>query len=655
MRLHSITLQNFRDFKDVSFDLSGQDVSIYGDNETGKTTLANAYSYLLTDKPYTGEPGFTPKSIRGDTHAHNLNHIVSAIFETSDGQMIKLTKDYHEIWTKKRGNTAEEMTGHTIDYYVDDVPVKAGDFQAVVKQLFGDPDSIQILSVPTYFSDVLSWQQRRELLLSICGDVSDQEVINAYPELLELPLYLAKGTSGTYTIEELKAKTEASRRKMNQDLVTIPPRIDEAEKAIPDVKGSRPMLEKKLTQYHKKLDELKALQVASTTDDAKRTQWLIAKQDLERRSEQAAYTYNDKHKLTIRTKIDEAETLRVNVNRMASDRTQLERDISHLMDHREKLLEGRKEIMELLKDEHTKQYHGDTICPTCSQNLPADQIAAATAKFNEAKAKRMEALNEKGRTQFHKSIVEKAEQEIAELQERYTNICEQLIIAEKSYQTARTAIETAKEDITPWELTDECKALQAEAEAIQTVYNESYLEQPEDTRYDSDIKEIESFITDTQHLISQLTTKENQEKRIAELEAKEKELAKAVEQQDLILHLCETFTRKKADFLSENINNRFESVRFRLFKDQINGGLKDDCEVLVPSEAGNLVPYTSANNAGRINAGIEIINAIATAWQSTLPIVIDNAESVTRYKPTESQLIKLVVSAQDAELRLETN
>lgn len=107
--------------------------------------------------------------------------------------------------------------------------------------------------------------------------------------------------------------------------------------------------------------------------------------------------------------------------------------------------------------------------------------------------------------------------------------------------------------------------------------------------------------------------------------------------------------------LTERINSKFKSVRFRLFQDQVNGGVKDDCEVLVPTAEGVLVPYTFANNAARINAGLEIIGALSAHWGLTMPVFIDNAESITHITSLPSQVVRLVVSEADSRLRLEVD
>ena len=76
---------------------------------------------------------------------------------------------------------------------------------------------------------------------------------------------------------------------------------------------------------------------------------------------------------------------------------------------------------------------------------------------------------------------------------------------------------------------------------------------------------------------------------------------------------------------------------------------------MVPTDDGRLVPFAFANNAARINAGLEIIDTLSAHWGVTMPVFVDNAESVTRLTHTTAQVIRLVVSEPDKKLRLEVD
>lgn len=139
-------------------------------------------------------------------------------------------------------------------------------------------------------------------------------------------------------------------------------------------------------------------------------------------------------------------------------------------------------------------------------------------------------------------------------------------------------------------------------------------------------------------------------KRIAELEAQQKSLAEEYATCEKGEYLCEQFIRAKVSLLDERINSRFDTLKFKLFHEQQNGGLQEICKVLIPCESG-LVEYEKANNAARINAGIEIVNALDEYFGVALPVFCDNAESVTALKPSGGQAIRLIVSEADKVLR----
>ena len=200
MKLLSMKLENFQGirFLDLEFP-DGCSGSIYGDNGTGKTTVFNALTWLLFDKASTGAKDFSPKTRGADGDGvHHLNHGVTASFWQESGEVVSFQKVYHEVYKKKRGSAQEERDGHTVDYFVNGVPTKEKDYTATILSLCGgDAEKPKMLTMPDYFAEQLPWKTRRAILLDVCGNVSDQEVINSSAELRELPTYLAiPGTSG---------------------------------------------------------------------------------------------------------------------------------------------------------------------------------------------------------------------------------------------------------------------------------------------------------------------------------------------------------------------------------------------------------------------------------------------------------------------------
>src|SRR5690606_19351687 len=136
---------------------------------------------------------------------------------------------YREKWTKKRGSADKTLTGHTTDHFVNGVPVKKNEYDAVVAEI-ADEQRFRLLTDPTYFNEHMHWQDRRALLLEVCGDVSDDDVIASEPELKDLPDIL-----GGRSLDGHRKIVLARRKEINEELDRIPVRIDEVRRGLPDL------------------------------------------------------------------------------------------------------------------------------------------------------------------------------------------------------------------------------------------------------------------------------------------------------------------------------------------------------------------------------------------------------------------------------------
>ena len=658
MKLYRLTLNNFQGIKCLSFEFpEGRSASIYGDNATGKTTVYNALTWLLFDKASTAAKNFTPKTKGPDGDMHHLDHSSEAVFMTDTGRQITLKKTYHESYKKKRGSATEEFDGHTVEYEVDGVPVKEKEFTAtVIGFCGGDTEKPKMLTMPDYFPEQLSWDTRRKILLEICGDISDDEIIAANDDLKELKDFLRMNgtTEQYYTTDEYKKVAAARRSEINKQLTEIPARIDEAEKAIPDTTGlNAEEIEQNIASLQKKRDSLaaeKAEAAAGGTASATlRTQ--IADIRTKMAEGKAAHTkaQNDQNsdidadillaKREASERRREAEDARIDIRRRESEAERLET-------LRSKLLGDYKDISGEVWDE------SKSVCPTCHQQLPADQIERMREEFNLRKSQRLEEINKRGKTEASKTAIAELRAQIADLQTKAEAAEEMQKAAEvKAEELAGKRIAP-----TPYEATDEYATLTAQIADIEAkIADEGKCTAEAVAAVEAKMRAVDEAIREERDKQMQLTMAENQNRRIGELEKQEKRLGGEFEELEKGLYLCDLFTKKKVSALTERINGKFKSVRFRLFVEQLNGGLKEDCEVMIPRADRTLVPYTFANNAARINAGLEIINTLAEHWGIRMPVFIDNAESVTHLASTDTQIVRLVVSEADKKLRLEVD
>jgi small-conductance mechanosensitive channel len=152
--------------------------------------------------------------------------------------------------------------------------------------------------------------------------------------------------------------------------------------------------------------------------------------------------------------------------------------------------------------------------------------------------------------------------------------------------------------------------------------------------------ELQGQITQINEKLASKSQLETIEKRIAQLQEEEQTLAQQVANVEKMQFTIENFIKDKIDRLETAINAKFKMVQFKMFEEQLNGGLKETCVAMV-----NGVPYTDINTASKINAGIDIINTLSDFYGVTAPVIIDNRESITEIIPTNSQIISLIVSA----------
>ena len=655
MKLLTLKLENFQGLKSEEFRFDGHSASIYGDNATGKTTVFNAITWLLFGKASTGAKNFTPKTKGPDGDVHYLDHAAEATFKLNDGRIITLRKVFHEVYKKKRGSATEEFDGHTIDFYIDGVPTKEKEYEATMLSLCGGSvEKMKMLTMPNYFPEEMSWDARRKILLEICGDVSDEDVINSTPELKDLPKFLLKpGTTNQYyDVDEYKKIASAKKSEINKQLQEIPGRIDEAQRAIPDITGLDPKaIDKRIQELNKQKSDLEMEKAQALSGDL--TTMAIRKQISEANTRlaeaRAAYaaktsSLNEGTYAAINSLKRDQITVTNRIQDAKADLERTQRTIERLKSHRESLINDYMAIQRETWDESKE------ICPTCHRPLPEEEIKKLREAFNLQKSRRLEQINLQGQRECSKEMIAELEEKANALKEQIKND-EQLI---EDYELQLKALQSQLKTPAPFESTEEYAQIMAEiAKLREEENNKSGQAEAIAAKYTEQIQALNEQIREQEQLKTKIFIAESQKERIAELSAKEKELSKQYEELERGIYLCEVFTKTKVSLLDNKINSKFKSVRFRLFQEQLNGGIKDDCEVMIPTEDGRMVPFTFANNAARINAGLEIIDTLSKHWNLAMPVFVDNAESVTRLIQMDTQVIRLVVSEKDKALRLE--
>lgn len=598
IKIKTLKLENFKGIKDLTIDFKDT-TNICGDNAVGKTTIFDAYSWLLWDKDSLNRKDFAIKPYdKSGEEVHNLESIVEGDFVFGDTDL-NLKKIYKEVWTKKRGSTQAEFTGHTTDYYINSVPVKKKEYNERIASVISE-DNFNLLSNPLYFNQILDKNKRREVILGLIEEVKPEDIIAKNKDLEDLDLE-------TYTVDELKKIAKDSAKKINKDIESIPARIDELDKSkIHDIDFDALEFRKRSTlpaikEIDEKLADASKMAEGMSEITEKITALQKEKSELQESYENKCFKVKLKNKNVL---------LQKKLDKSALEETR--KDVEKL---KELVENSRKEWQEV----HKEQYQGDFKCPTCGQDLLPDQIEKTMANFNKKKSEKLAEI-EKYAGQL-KLDLQRANEVISEL-------------SNKKYEYQDLPIEPIRLQ----EIDEELGEAKAKLSDFSLDNKKDLLEKKDSLN--ADLEEI------NKKLSLQGQNKKIDE-RIKELEKQEKELAKAYEEQQRIIYLCEEYTKAYVDLVSDKINDSFDLVKFKLFENQINGGITETCEATFEG-----VPYSDLNNAAKINAGLDVINSLSDKLDLKVPIFIDNAESVNELIKTDTQLVRLVVS-KDKELKID--
>lgn len=679
--MSKVTLKEMHltNFKGVhSFTCSFRHITnVFGDNATGKTTLIDAFLWLFFGKNSEGSSDFSV--MRHDETGNVIKKIeaeVSAIIEV-DGIEIKARKVMQQKWTRRRGDLEESKTGNENLYYWNDVPKKESEFRTKVMGII-DESLFRQITDPLYFN-LMKWQDRRSVLMDMAGVVYHQEVfeqiVNSTNRTIFQPLIDAI-TSGK-SLKEFKDEVSVKKTKAKKDSQEIPGRIDEVLRGKPEELD----FEMLRSELKKAQDELEQVQNEVNSDTARLAS---ANKDYNESLKRYNEQVNDRQKKVFSIK-SEMQNIEFDVKQQAKNQGgQLAAEITSitgLITNKKADLEryqksvtafneevAAKSIkVEELREDYLKRDdeeiapfdESNFCCPTCNRKLEADDISAKkeqlTNNFNTKKVGDLDAIQKNAGA---------IKAEIINLQARIENGSATIAELEKEL----TSLENRKQIL----LED-----QAKAESVETIIGRLLTQHDQYLSLRADLNATEALVIpepeknealrdETLHakrqvlnnriseLNKSLAIEEQIQKadaRIEELSEQQRALAEELVSLEGSEHAILLFTKAKVEAVNDRISRKFKYVKFKMIELQENGGEKECCETMIPGDSG-LVPFADANNAAKINAGIDIINALCQHYGIYAPIFIDNRESVTKLIDSESQIVNLIVSENDKKLRV---
>lgn len=671
--LKSLHVENFGNVygfvRDVFF---GQRTTIKGRNESGKSTLGDAYSWTMTNKLMNGNAadGIRPHDENG-VDFDGADITVTAVLDI-EGEEKRVKKTQTQLFTKKTG----EFKGNNNDYMINEIPKKEKDFKAFLVEIISD-EIFQLCTSSAAFLK-LDTKKRRQKLFEMVPEFSDDDVIATNEQFLPIINMLKDGT-----VEELIARASfqlngrgRQDKGLNGQLDDMKPRIDEASKGICDV-AEYELAINGLKERIAELDKQEQVLNDSIAAYDKASRGIL---DLKFEQSEIVRKANEGLVQQKRALNGEASDLQIKKREAENALCLAEMDLKHsemgIQRHEADLKKAQEDWKRWsetefdeteLKSIQSEEFDEDSlICPTCGQNLPEEAAQKVRDDFEdnkniriqrqknlknqheETKSKRLEMITEAGnkaaadlkkaqnaKTEAEKKISE-TKGKIADLiikitakQQELSKLPDSVDLSENAeYQTITVGI--AKQE----EALKQMNSGEEQRREISDKRNEA-------------VSEIARY----QQLIKQ---SQDAQDRVAELQQEQKNLSQRIADTQKELDLLKSFQKAKCDMLTEKINSLFMFTKWQLFKPQVNGDYLEVCEPCFHGTA-----YGRRLNDGmRALIDADICFTFQRANNIRVPIWIDNSERMTSktlkmLDGIDTQLVFL--RASECDLTVETN
>ena len=656
IKFKEISLKNFKGFLgEKTIQFSDTATSIYGENHKGKTTIIDAALWVLFDKNSAGANvfGIDTKDEQGNV-IPKLEHSVKLIISV-DGVEKTLEKVRKDVWSKPRGQEEEVLSGHKTDYFIDGNKYTQTDYKTDIANILPE-ELFKAITNPMYFP-ALKAADQRWLLTKMAGETNFADIATRTEEWKLLESHLQDTD-----LERFKENLAYKKKEVKKELEQIPSRISEHQMELAPLKEANhnyPIIEERIKQIEvgiKNYDDMLA-DASKVSDSQYQAKQAIRQQirTYETERDNIVDTYNTRNRKAAQIHQEEIENIEHDIVKQRNYINQLSEDAERNA-RRQLSLNDQKEAFrtrwQQVEDETFVWSETSEYCPTCHQRLPQEDIDSLRQRlegnFNENKAKKQDRLDEEA------ASIAKQQAIIDEQAENYQAAKQQ---AEQRINELSTTLEQTKgsqpqkedysTDTRIIKLTELIKAEEAKL---------TELEQTNDTTQEESIAQIkeqkQAQMKRCDELKEQLRTKqdiERKEQRIAELTTQQRNLSQQLTELEQQEYAAERLTQLCIEDLESRVNKLFENVEFKMFEKQLNGGLKTVCECTMHG-----TPYQDLSTSEKINAGIDIINAMCRHNNAFAPIMIDNAESITDILPTASQQIRFVVS-RDEELVVVNN
>jgi chromosome segregation ATPase len=615
---------------------------VSGVNETGKSTIKRAIQYIFGCRDENGREitGIRPHDKDGNDIDGDITAEVTVEIDGTDKVLKKVCR--------QNFNKKGEFTGNVTDYYVNDIPKKAADFEAFLEESVCGKDKFS-LCINAMTLLLKGGTDQRAILADMFGQHSNDDICDMYPEFSPLKSVLHDGT-----VDELKKRCNTQlygtrgrngSKGLQDQLDDIPTRIDEVSKRREDIDLAELELQKNalleklndnieqqndnqksMKEYDKLSDGIIELKGQLSTLQQKANEKL----DADRREKRTTLNQiqNEHQKELLK-----ADTIREEV-------TALEKRIEQYEQKRQDLKKSWDLNKSLKFDENS------LICSYCGQEYPEEKKEQLRTEFDTHKAHELELITKEGSSCAEHIKADQAElehkrEELKKTEDEVERLEKEIAIADNALNSIPASVDISN--------TEEYKAVQSqitEKEAAMHKFTDMNLLR---IQLKGDEEQIRNDISVVDKSLASVSINESVDKRITELEQERRDIAQKITDVQAQLDLLKKFSRKKNELLEADVNEYLEFCHVKMFRPLVNGDTEECCDFIYKGE-----PYSrNMNHGAKILTEIDICRAFQKRCGVELPIMVDDTESLDTWRipQIDSQLI-MFRRSDDKELKV---
>lgn len=649
VELKKLVAQNFRS-KSFEFEF-GSHNAIRGKNRSGKSSVKNAFFWLLTGADDLDRTNF---NLFDTTIVHtkesSVPTIVTAVLLIDDVEY-EISRTAKMGWTRKRGNDEyERKASDDYSFSIDGIERSATEFKNWIEDTLAPVDMLKcMINTRHFLYNIDDWKVQRKYLANIAGEITNEDFEGDYTELfaqfskytpeqlrerlktLLMPLKKALGTEST------KGEKAVELEVLQKNLVSLD-EIENAEKELAELKSKRDDIQAKISGKKSPIDEA----------SAKRAQALamVEKKEIEIRKSRKLHDSKQQEEVAeLESKLSHIETTNEAIKQrndsLRKDFERKKQDLSDEMKNVERLkirLEELREENKAIKNREFSDYN----CAYCGAPLDEEKVEELKAKFEERKQKDRDNNKAEGLQAKHR--LETAQADLDVLQKEVDNgFTPTALVSEGDL---RERIQQRRAAFPPFENSDEYKALSKELEDLKKSVPE--IPVVDTSEFDKELNEVNAKIEAASNKAGLRAQYTKQTKQIEDVEADMKKMAQERAQWEKIEQQLVAYEQEKAEIVGKRVNKFFDKCKVSMFSEKKDGSLAPNCVITMDGRRS-----ATLNKEGTITAGIDVSDAFCLFYGLNMPLFIDDNESISddNYVTSERQVITLSVANCELELQ----